>query len=62
MAGRGWWGRNYGCSWVVVGGGVKIMAGRGWMWVVAAKYSWLWVVVDGRWWSWMVAQFSYARL
>ena len=34
---RGWWQQNYGLSWVVgaklwliVGGGDKIMAGRGW--------------------------------
>ena len=35
MAGRGWWPQNYCWSWVVVGGGGKIIAGRGWPRIVA---------------------------
>ena len=29
MAGCGWWQQNYGCSWMVMGGEGKIMAGHG---------------------------------
>ena len=29
MAGYGWWQQTYAWSWVVVGGGSKIMASRG---------------------------------
>ena len=35
MGGRGWWGRNYGWSWVVVSCGDKVMAGCGWSWMAA---------------------------
>ena len=45
-------------------GGGEIVAGRGWLWVVAAK---LWLVKSGsskimasRGWLWVVAQFSNA--
>ena len=34
LTGRGLWSQNYGWSWMVVGGGSKIMAGRGWSWIV----------------------------
>ena len=37
IAGPGWWWQNYGWSWMVVGGGSKIMASRGWMGMVAIK-------------------------
>ena len=40
MAGRVGWRRTYAWLCVIVGGGSKIMAGRGW----------LWIVVDGRGW------------
>ena len=33
--------------WLVVGGGDKIIADRGWSWAVATK---LWLVVGGRGW------------
>ena len=56
--------------WLVVGGGDKIMADRGWWW---QNYTWssvivgggskimagrgcLWMVVAGREWSWVAAQ------
>ena len=35
MAAHGWWGRNYGWSWVVVSCGDKVMAGCGWSWMAA---------------------------
>ena len=54
MAGRGWWGRNYGCSlggrrwwcqnygwsWVDVGGGGPNIAGCGWSWMVVGGLGW----------------------
>lgn len=33
---------------MVVGAGSNVMAGRGWLWVLAVK---LWLVVDGNGWS-----------
>ena len=58
-----WW--NNGRSYLAVGTGGKIKAGRGWSWEVASKlwlvvdghrwywqnYGWSWVVMDGRGWS-----------
>ena len=37
IAGCGWWDQNFGCSWVVIGGGIEVMADHGWSWRVAAK-------------------------
>ena len=45
MGGHGWWGQNYGWSWVVLGGDGKIMAGLVRSWVVATK---LWLLTGGR--------------
>ena len=59
---HGWWQRNYSWSWVVVGGGGKIMANRGWSWWWWQNYGWSWVnmgggseIIAGPGWSWEVA-------
>ena len=47
--------------WLAVRGGDEIIAGRGWLWKVAAI---LWLVMGDYEWSWMgvvVARFSNAR-
>ena len=42
MDGCGWWQYNYHWSWMVMGGGIKIMAGHG---------SSSWLVMDAHGWS-----------
>ena len=40
VGGRGWRRRNYGWSWMLVGGGGNIVAGCGCSWVVVDGHGW----------------------